>query len=215
VSSPPAPSPSAASDGGYGKGEPSKPTDVALVEEKKKSGLLVGFFLDSSLPLGSSSEFVDTFSFQGFSVDLRYIGFGNLGLGGMVAWHTIAEKSQRTLEWEGAALTGTMVTELSLTPILAKVSYALREVPEGAPPKQFVPYVATGLGASRLVRRLDAGISRIVDESWHFSLVPEVGVEVPVGPVAVLAAARFNYLFATDDAPEQLYMNFSLGVGLQ
>lgn len=185
----------------------------------------MGLLLDTSLPIGSTTNFVNTFSFQGFAIDVRYTALPVM-IGAQVSWQTITEKSERTLDFEvegtgQATFSGTMVTELSLTPLLAKVGYVFGKEKLNTPPDKkktpvtLLPYVALGMGGSRLVRRVDVGISRLLDESWHWTLVPEIGVEAPVGPVSILAAVRFNYLFSGDGAPEQLYMNFSLGVGLR
>ena len=176
---------------------------------------MIGLALDTSMPVGSSTDFVDNFSFQGFLVDVSYHGLpktgpGTFGFGAAISWNTMSEKSDKTTTWKDETICGTVVTDLSVTPLVAKVQYALRN-----PGSRFIPYVGIGAGGARALRRVDLGISRVTDDSWHWALVPEVGLEIPLGSFAILAATRFNYLFQAGDAPEQLFMNFSLGVGLQ
>lgn len=194
--------------GEYGP-EMQAPTTEGLQPADAQPHFLVGLLVESSLALGSTREFVEEFSFQGFGIDVRYLGFGDLQVGGAVAWHTLAHQAEQSLEWQDATFTGTVVTEVSTTPLTLKAAYAYTRS------QHVVPYVALGGGASRVVRRLDIGVQRFARESWHWTLVPELGVSIPVGPIDVLLATKFNYLWASADAPEQLYMNFSAGIGLK
>lgn len=185
------------------------PTTEGLQPADSQPHILVGLLLESSLAVGSTKDFVQEYSFQGFGIDVRYLGFGDLWVGGAVAWHTLAQQTEKSVEWQNATITGNVVTELSTTPLTLKAAYAYTRS------KHVVPYVALGGGASRVVRRLDIGIQRFAWESWHWTLVPELGVDIPVGPIDVLLATKFNYLWASAEAPEQLYMNFSFGIGLK
>lgn len=196
------------------------PSTTGLQPAKDPKQLLVAILWDFSLPLGNTSDFTSQFSLQGFSIEVKYLGFGNLGLGGMVAWHTMAEKKQRIYEVDDATLYGTQVREFSSNPLLARVHYTFRSTKKEEDPSkeakpQLTPYVAAGFGGSRVVRRVDTGVLGLSQESWHWMLGPEAGIEYPVGPVVVIGAARLNYLFGSGDGPEQLYANFSLGVGLE
>ena len=196
------------------------PSTTGLQPAKDPKQLLVAILWDFSLPLGNTSDFTSQFSLQGFSIEVKYLGFGNLGLGGMVAWHTMAEKKQRIYEIDNATLYGTQVREFSSNPLLARVHYTFRSTKKEDDPSketkpQVTPYVAAGFGGSRVVRRVDTGVFGISQESWHWTIGPEAGIEYPVGPVVVIGAARLNYLFGSGDGPEQLYANFSLGVGLE
>ncbi len=195
--------PPAEDDQGYSDGtEPLKETP------EPESPFILGILWDMSLPLGSTRDCVDKYSVPGMSVDGRYRGFGNFGIGFTLAWHRMEEKSKETVSYRNATLTGTMAREVSSSPFTFKLSYALRDKQLPA-----IPYVGLGLGGTRVLRRLDVGIARFVDESWHFALVPELGAEIPAGPVLLLLGTRLNYAIKTKENPGQLYMNFSLGVG--
>jgi opacity protein-like surface antigen len=168
---------------------------------------MLGLLWDMSLPVGVTHDFVGKFSGRGFAVDGRYSGFGNFGLGVTLAWHILDQKTDTTTTWDAVTISGTQVREISSSPFTAKVFYALREQ------KQFIPYAGVGMGAARVIRRIDMGIASVTDESWHFAFVPELGVEVPLKAATVLASTRFNYFVKNNDGPAQLYMNFSLGIG--
>src|SRR5690606_12097662 len=178
-----------------------------LVPEKKPSPFMLGLLWDMSLPVGITHDFVGKFSGRGFAVDGRYSGFGNIGLGVTLAWHILDQKTETTTTWDAVTISGTQVREISSSPFTAKVFYALRDQ------EKFIPYAGIGMGAARVVRRIDMGIASLTDESWHFAFVPELGVEVPFKAATLLASTRFNYFVKNNDGPAQLYMNFSLGVG--
>lgn len=199
---PPEPPQAAAGEGGDYANSPE-----ALPEKEEESPFILGILWDMSLPLGSTKDFAGKYSVPGMSIDGRYRGFGNFGIGLTLAWHRIEEKSEETVTKDNATLTGTMVREVSSSPFTVKFTYAKRQG------LSFVPYAGVGVGGTRVLRRLDVGVARFVDESWHFTFVPEIGVEVPLGPVLALVSTRFNYAVKTKEAPEQLYMNFSVGIG--
>ncbi|GEM_PF-899525 len=194
----------------------SSPTGRASPQSGPSAGddtshLLMGIYWDMGVPLGSSADWVSDYSVQGFAFDVRYFPKGNWGLGGGLAWNTFSEKTVSTVTRQNATLTGAQVHELSTTPLTFKGFYSLRDLKLPA-----TPYVSLGLGGSRALRRVDAGISRYIVESWHWTMAPEIGVELPTGRAgSALAALRFNYLFKTSDAPEQLYLNISVGFGFK
>ena len=192
-------------DDGYNDSLPSSESLLAQPDPK----FMIGLGLDTSLPIGEAGEFARGFSFQGFSIDVRYLGFDEIQVGGMIAWHTMSNKLVDTIEEGPATLTGTMVRELSVTPMVAKLTYA-RLNKDGV-----VPYVSFGAGGARVLRRVDLGIARIVQENWQWALIPEAGVMLPVGPVMLMGAFRYNLLIAGSDQPTAQYLNFVLGVGLK
>ena len=180
--------------------------------EKKKSPFVLGLLWDMSVPIGSTHQFTPKITAKGFTVDGRYHGFGNVGVGNIgvglsLAWHTMDSRTETSVKWKNATISGTQIREISSTPFTAKAWYALRDL-EG-----IHPYAGMGFGAARIVRRVDMGISRVVDETWHVALVPEIGVEIPLKVAVLLASSRFNYFFKTDNGPKQMYFNFSVGLG--
>lgn len=180
-----------------------------LASERAPSPFMLGLLWDTVLPVGNTADYVGKFSPQGFSIDGRYSGFGELGLGVTMAWHVLEQRTRSTTSWQNATITGTQIREVSSSPFTFKISYAKRDL------GKVIPYAGLGLGAARVFRRLDMGISSLSDQSWHFAFVPELGVEVPMKSFSLLASTRFNYFVKGDGAPAQTYMNFSVGVGFQ
>ncbi len=204
--------PAAAADGGYND----VPDEGNLEPIKEPALFMVGLGWDFSLPLASTADFTNQFSVQGFSIEVKYVGLGKLEIGGLVAWHTLAEKGFSTYTDPTGEVTvsGTSVHEMSSNPLMLRAHYAFRQGERPDPIGKLVPYVAVGVGGSRVLRRIDLGIDRFTRESWHWAVGPEVGVELPLGPATLLLSSRLNYLFASGGGPEQLYLNFTVGAGL-
>ncbi len=185
-------------------------TDAALVEEKEgPKDLSLGVALDVTFPMGNAAKYIKSASLQGLSLDLRYYAWGNIGIGAGVALDSLSKKLTGTATWDNATFTGTQVRELSYTPITLKGYYAWRDQ------RQVVPYVAAGVGAARSVRRLVVGISGLSEAAWHFALVPEAGLQIPVGPTMILTNVRLNYLPASGGIEDQMFANFSVGLAIQ
>lgn len=185
-------------------------SDAGLVKKKEApKNLILGVALDLTWPLGSAADFVGNASIQGLSLDLRYYFWKNVALGAGVAFDALSKKTDATVEWENATITGTQLREISFTPITLKGYYAWRDS------ETFVPYVAAGAGAARSVRRLVTGFSSLSDASWHFALVPEVGLHIPAGPTLLQTNMRLTYLPAAAGVDDQLYLNFSFGLAIQ
>lgn len=185
-----------------------------LVTPPVRTRFMMGLWWDANLPLGPTRDFVRRVDLAGFQGEGRvrgvaYSGPLRWGVGVAMTWHSMEEKRRSSIESGNATITGTQVRNLSTTTLLGKLTLALGELEQAA------PYLGIGIGPSRLLRRLDIGISQFADESWHLALQPEAGIEIPIGPVVGLAAARFNYLVGNANAPEQMVAHFSLGVGFQ
>ncbi len=176
-------------------------------EKDPVSPFLFGVLWDHSFPLGKSRDLVRNYSLRGFAFEGRYQGLKNFGLGFRIAWNTMEEKETSTYTQGALTVTGTQLRTLSASPMFLTVSY-------GMPRDRVIrPYVMFGAGGARVLRQLDLGISRYLEESWHWAVAPEMGLEIPTDYLVVMAAARMNALFATKEAPSQLYLSFSLGLG--
>lgn len=179
-----------------------------MEEEKKKPGnFMVVPQLEATFAIGQTTEFAGSFGISGFGIDARYLGFRPWRLGGSVSWQTIAERREDSVQSGQATYTGTMIKELSFNPLLAKVGYTLSEG------EKLRTFAALGVGATRSMRRVDTGIVSLFDEEWHFSLAPEAGVEIPVGPVHIVLTGRLTYLAPSGGLGDQFLFNLCAGVG--
>lgn len=183
-------------------------------EEKKRGPkqFLLGVLWDVGLPLGPSRDFVRKVDPAGLTVSGRLrrlvsLPHSRLGLAFDIAWNNLEEKTGASIEMGNVTITGTQIRELSVSPLVVKPFFALGELEDVS------PYVGVGVGVAYVQQRLDLGIYRYFDESWQFVVQPELGVEVPIGPLHGLAALRLNYLARSPEGSEQMYMTFSVGLG--
>jgi hypothetical protein len=189
------------------------PPATVVHDDGRESGFFIGATWDMNLPVGSSTEFASTFGVQGVGVQARYQGLGRIGLGGVVAWEAWSQKSDQTTVSGNATLGGTQARTIWVNPVYARAQFALFDIRSPSSHKTPVPYAALNFGGAHATRRVDVGISRLTEDSWHWAFAPEIGVEIPVSRLVVLAGARFNYLFASGEGPEQLYFSFNIGLG--
>lgn len=201
---------------------PAPPNETLLVQEQTPNPLpiVLGVMWDLSQPVGSTSDFVGSFSGRGFALDFRYWGFGRFGVGAAFVWDTMSHKSMVERTIGDVTVSGVSAKELDSNVLVGKVLVSAfdwktvhAEGHESKMPRVVIPYAAFGFGGARIVRRTDIGVSRYVDESWHWALSPEIGVEVPTQFVDWMLAVRFNYIAGSSGGPEQLFMNFGIGGG--
>ncbi len=179
-----------------------------------KSEFLIAGSWDMTQPVGSSTDFINVFGVQGASFQARYQGLGRLSLGLMASWQTWSNKSDQTIVQDNVTLGGTQVRAIAVNPLYARVQYALFDIRAHSSEMRPVPYAAFNLGGARTLRQLDMGVSGLTQDSWHWAIAPELGLELPIRHMVVSLAGRFNYLFSSGEGPEQLYFSFSLGLGV-
>ena len=189
-----------------------------VLEEKKakkarkhgaEAPFVLGVLYDTGLPMGNTADFNKKFNGRGFSIDARYRGFKPLRVGGSFSYIDFQEKRDSTFEYGNATLGGMQVRETAASTLTGYVGVAWDKG------KRVIPYLRVGIGPSRVWRRVDVGVSRFISESWHFAVVPELGVELPLRRCMILIAARYNFIAAGGDTPTQSFMNFSAGVGFE
>jgi opacity protein-like surface antigen len=176
------------------------------------STFVLGVSWDISFPLGPSRDFVRRVDPAGLAISARLrqivpLGPGRLGAMLDLAWHSMQEKTREPITVGNVTISGTQVHDLSMTPLVVKPYFAFGKL------DQLSPYVGVGVGGAYSYKRLDIGIYRDVTESWQFVVQPEIGLEYPLGVVMALAAVKMTYLASSENGDEQLYMNFSLGLG--
>lgn len=171
----------------------------------------------SSLPGSSDSDvnFVEDFSFRGIGIDARYVPErgAKYSFGFTAGWNVLHERSEfgtdrNTISLPNADVTGTQLRYVNAVPLLANAHYYLGE--RGG----IRPYLGVNAGTYYIERRVDIGVSAIVDDTWHFGWAPEAGLVVPLGrpEVALLAAVRYNWAFSAGGSGDQRYWGFNIGV---
>ena len=193
--------------GATGPVPPTYPTfqRAAATRKGKVSGALQW---SMGLGVGSTNEFANDYSFGGFAVEGRYWVADQVTVGLLWGWNALHEKEyNRTYSTENLAITSTQVRWVDAMPLQLTAHYYLE-----LGTKTLLPYVGAGVGTAWTQRQLVLPFSSYTQDSWHFAFAPELGVLFNTGRGGLLLSTRFNYAVETDDAPEELWFSFNIGL---
>jgi outer membrane protein W len=173
-------------------------------------GSMFGMSYQMALPVGSTSDYISTFSGRGFGIDYKAFVSPEVAVGGSIGWNVFYEAiPEETYEFNDGtnALTGKQWRYINSFPFLLTVDYFFGDYGD---PRFFV---GGGIGAYRIYQRIDMGIFTSEPREWAFGLAPQVGVAVPLNRDAYfLGSVRFNYAFASGDLKDPTtYIGINLG----
>jgi outer membrane protein W len=180
-------------------------------------GITYNMSASSSLPGNSDSDtnFIEDYSFRGLGIEARYVPSrdASYSFGFNVGWNVLNEKNEfgterNTISLPEADITGTQLRYFNTVPLMANASYYFGD--RGG----IRPYVGVNAGTYYIERRVDIGVSAIVDDGWHFGWAPEVGLVVPLGrpEVALLTTIRYNWAFSAGGSGDQKFWGFNIGI---
>jgi outer membrane protein W len=183
-------------------------TSYSRVERSRKGNVSGALQWSMGQGIGSTYEFANDFSFGGFAVEGRYWVADQVTVGLLWGWNALHEKEEgRTHSTENFAVTSTQVRWVDAMPLQLTAHYYL-EVGN----KKVLPYVGAGVGTAWTQRQLILPFTSYTQDSWHFAFAPELGVLFNTGSGGLMLSMRFNYAIKTDSAPEELWLNFNVGV---
>jgi outer membrane protein W len=180
-------------------------------------GITYNMSATSSLPPNSDSDinFIEDYSFRGLGIEARYVPSrdANYSFGFNVGWNVLNEKNEfgterNTISLPNADVSGTQLRYFNTVPLMGNASYYFGD--RGG----IRPYVGVNAGTYYIERRVDIGVSAIVDDAWHFGWAPEVGLVVPLGrpEVALLTTIRYNWAFSAGGSGDQKFWGFNIGI---
>ena len=180
-------------------------------------GITYNMSATSSLPPNSDSDinFIEDYSFRGLGIEARYVPSrdANYSFGFNVGWNVLNEKNdfgteRNTISLPNADVSGTQLRYVNTVPLMGNASYYFGD--RGG----IRPYVGVNAGTYYIERRVDIGVSAIVDDAWHFGWAPEVGLVVPLGrpEVALLTTIRYNWAFSAGGSGDQKFWGFNIGI---
>jgi outer membrane protein W len=180
-------------------------------------GITYNMSATSSLPPNSDSDinFIEDYSFRGLGIEARYVPSrdANYSFGFNVGWNVLNEKNEfgterNTISLPNADVSGTQLRYFNTVPLMGNASYYFGD--RGG----IRPYVGVNAGTYYIERRVDIGVSAIVDDAWHFGWAPEVGLAVPLGrpEVALLTTIRYNWAFSAGGSGDQKFWGFNIGI---
>lgn len=167
-----------------------------------------------SFPLEDLRDYISDTSWRGFGVEGRKFISHKTSVGIAWQWNTFDQQSDDALSLDLEDISGHGSTphfrRIYATSILATAHYYSQSA-EGY--RNVLPYLGLGMGAFWIQRRLEIGIVDREDSKWHFALVPEAGVVIPMGYDSNLFLSfKYNYAFESGDAPSYAYWNINIGI---
>lgn len=177
-----------------------------------------GMSWDITVPLGKTSDYVDATSFLGFTMQWRTYVTPSISLGASFSWNVLDKRSYETqafsLELEelnrtiNGHVSGEQFRYLNSFPMVAEANYYFGEPYDS----KVRPYGGLGIGVTPIEKRTEIGVIALVDDNWHFTMAPEVGVLIPLDQFNLFAAANYNYAFKANGSGEYTFITFNVGM---
>jgi len=153
-----------------------------------------GATYDVSIPAGDLKEFIEDVSWLGVSLTFRKQVDRNMTAGLLFGWQVFSERTDRTVQLERGAVSGTQDRWVNSFPIMLNAHYYLGE--RGS----IRPYLGVNAGGLIVLRRYAIGIIVIDDDTWEWGVTPEIGAVVPLNrETALLLQGKFTYSFTGED----------------
>ncbi len=171
---------------------------MALTINLSAQSFLSVLSYSTALPVGNTGDFVNDFTWRGFSIEGRSFTQRNLSFGIMFGWNYFDQRTDETIQLSDGAVSGTQIRYLDVIPIMASMHYYLGPKRR----KAMRPFLGLSAGTYIISQRLDIGIWAFRRSNWHFGLAPEAGVLVPLGNTSLALSVKYNYAF---DAGEDFY----------
>ncbi len=171
---------------------------------------IYSFNWQTYLPIGSTSDYISTFSLEGFNFNFAYFFTSNIGVGVDFGWSYNKEFVPRAVYRpdENTAIAAAINKYTDIFPIKVQFKYLIN-------PKSAVKvYASAGIGGLRYGEETHVQDISISQHSWGFLLSPEVGAIVPFGKDSIWGLnvnAGLNW--ATNNF-FNLYFNLGLYIGI-
>jgi len=174
---------------------------------------VAGFAYLMSLPGSETETFIDEPSFLGGELFLRLPPFYGTPflIGVNMGWQVFHSESDDPLQFDNGTISGTQRRYLNTFPILFTGHWYFG-------PKEGVRvFAGGGIGPTYVIQSFGIGVFDFENGEWHFTLAPELGVQVPMGSVELYVSARYNHAFSSGQyvsGEGEVWNSATLGVGL-
>lgn len=180
---------------------------VASADAAAQVATMSGFTWGGALPVSGTKDFTDAYSWRNVGFEVRNLtGTRSYGLAiGLNVFNDVVDATH-TFADQPVTLTGRQFRTINAMPILATAHKYL------GPMSSTHAYVGAGVGTIWARNRVDVGILSVDESHWHFAVVPEVGVVIPLqNQLWVYVNVKYNWGASTDDITQQ-YFGFNIGI---
>ena len=175
------------------------------------------FFYNTAAPAGYTRDFINAYSWLGFTFEGDRFFSPNVSTGIVLGWQEIYDQTGfQQYDFPQGAATGTSYRHLMIVPILVKGRYWTGETHQG---RTLHPFVGAAIGTYYVRQTVDFGIYTAEESNWHFGLAPEGGVVLGrTRGAAWTLLARYNYPFKSGnyingESRSFPYWSFGVGIG--
>ena len=169
------------------------------------------FTYNMAEPLGELKETTPDFSWRGWAFEYRSFLRDQLSLGFSFGWQGFSSMESGTFTDGSITASGTYIHYVNSFPIMA-TGHVYTGDPGG-----FRLYGGLGVGTFYIKERFSFGTAQFYDNHWHFGLVPEAGVMLPLGGSLwnLLGNVTYNYAFGTSNSDSISYVGFNVGFAFE
>jgi hypothetical protein len=169
------------------------PIALASAQSKPYMGT---FAYTMAQPSGDTKDFVNQYSWLGFSLEGDWFNRSNLSTGFILGWQEMYQDiNGDSFAFANGTATGRTYRHISSLPLLLRGRYWA-----GESGQMIRAFGGLGVGTYWMKQLVDVGILTADENHWHFGLAPEVGVLMTTrGGVGWTLNARYNYPFAAGD----------------
>ena len=172
---------------------------------------------DMSFGTGATGDFISPASFRGMSITGQGFVSEKISIGGQFSWQTFYEKTAKVEEFDildeddervTGAIAGTQYRYINSFPLLVTAKYWNKN-----PVFEDIAFFGgLGVGTTIVKRRLEVGIFALDETKWHFTVAPEVGVNISLAEgFAWFLSGQYFYSVKTSETPE--HSHFTIHVG--
>lgn len=160
-------------------------------------------------PMGKLTDHIEQVSFRGMGFDMKFFQNENLAFGFGMQWSTFYKALDYDTYTEGTlSVSGKQYRYYNSLPIHAFASYYA-----GYAEAPVRPFASLGLGTAWNEKSTEMGIFMIQDNSWQFSIQPELGVLVKASDYNSLhISAKYNMPFKSKELDSFPYLSLNLGL---
>lgn len=153
---------------------------------------------DVAVPLGDLDSYINEVSYRGFGFDFRTFRDRSKSytVGFSFAWQVFYENTDEQISLDNenvsADITGVQNRYVNALPFMLSF-----DVYTSQDPRKRRFFIGVGAGTYYMIQRFEIGVQSFEENNWHFGLMPEAGLQFPMGDVELLVQARYNYAFAS------------------
>lgn len=144
----------------------------------------------------NNTDYLDNFSFLGFTVDGQYFVTDNVSVGGEFQWISYYQyKPRATYERPQGAVTSDIYNYIYQVPLMVTARYHFTGN------ERILPYMGISAGAMASETSTYFSVYEINDNRWGFASRARLGTCVAISP-SFLLDLNAHYSFASNGAPE-------------